>query len=31
MRWMSCVDSYDLFIGAAIAFFLAIIVMVALI
>jgi hypothetical protein len=30
MRWMSSVDGDDLIIGAAIAFFLAIIVVVAL-
>jgi hypothetical protein len=31
MRWMSCVDSYDLMIGAAIVCFFAIITVVALI
>jgi hypothetical protein len=31
MRWMSFVDSYDLIIGAAIAFFLAVILAVTLI
>ena len=31
MRWISSVDSYDLIIGVAIAFFLAIIAVVALI
>ena len=31
MRWISSIDSYDLIIGAAVAFFLAIIVLVALI
>jgi hypothetical protein len=31
MRWMPSVDSYDLIIGAAIAFFLAVILAVTLI
>jgi hypothetical protein len=31
MRWMSSVDSYDLIIGAAIAFFLAFVAVVTLI
>jgi hypothetical protein len=31
MRWISSVDSYDLIIGAAIAFSLAILIVVALI
>jgi hypothetical protein len=31
MRWMSSLDSYDLIIGAAIAFFLVIIAVVALV
>jgi hypothetical protein len=31
MRWMSSVDNYDLIIGAAIVFFLAIVAVVALI
>ena len=31
MRWMSSIDSYDLIIGAAIVFFLAIVAVVSLI
>jgi hypothetical protein len=31
MRWMSSIDSYDLMIGAAVAFFLAVVVVVSLI
>jgi hypothetical protein len=30
MRWISSVDSYDLIIGAAIAFSLAIVIVIAL-
>jgi hypothetical protein len=31
MRWMSSIDSYDLMIGAAIVFFLAVVLVVSLI
>jgi hypothetical protein len=31
MRWMSSIDSYDLMIGAAILFCLAVVVVVSLI
>jgi len=31
MRWLSSVDSYDLIIGAAVACFLAIVAVIALV